>query len=69
MYATWQLGAGVNLFTLARRMGTSLDQIEKTYGHLAPDQDEAEIELMDEYDDGFRKKAAARAQVVAIAPD
>ena len=28
---------GLNLFELARMMGTSLEQIRKTYGHLLPD--------------------------------
>jgi hypothetical protein len=27
----------VSLFELARFMGTSVDQIDKTYGHLLPD--------------------------------
>jgi hypothetical protein len=27
----------VNLFELARMMGTRLEQISKTYGHLLPD--------------------------------
>jgi hypothetical protein len=28
---------GVSLFELARFMGTSVDQIDKTYGHLLPE--------------------------------
>ncbi len=32
-YATWSLDAGVGLFTLSRRMGTSLAMIDATYGH------------------------------------
>jgi integrase len=36
-YATWSIAAGVNLFQLARRMGTSLQMIESTYGHLTRD--------------------------------
>ena len=35
-YATFSIAAGVSLFALARRMGTSLEMIDKTYGHLAP---------------------------------
>jgi hypothetical protein len=31
------LAAGVFLFELARFMGTSAEQIDKTYGHLLPD--------------------------------
>jgi integrase len=49
-YATWSLAAGVDLFTLSRRMGTSLAVIDATYGHLAPDADERERSLLDAYD-------------------
>jgi integrase len=49
-YATWSLAAGVDLFTLSRRMGTSLAMIDATYGHLAPDADERERTLLDAYD-------------------
>jgi hypothetical protein len=31
------IAAGVSLFELARFMGTSVEQIDKTYGHLLPD--------------------------------
>jgi len=34
-YATMSLAAGVSLFSLSLRMGTSLDMIDRTYGHLA----------------------------------
>jgi integrase len=36
-YAAFSIAAGVSLFGLARFMGTSVDQIDKTYGHLLPD--------------------------------
>jgi integrase len=49
-YATFSIAAGVSLFALARRMGTSLDMIDKTYGHLAPDADEYELGLLDAFD-------------------
>jgi integrase len=49
-YATFSLAAGVSLFTLARRMGTSIDQIDKTYGHFAQDAEAYELELLDAYD-------------------
>ena len=35
--ATFAIAAGVSLFELARFMGTSVEQIDKTYGHLLPD--------------------------------
>jgi integrase len=36
-YATFAIAAGVSLFELARFMGTSVEQIDKTYGHMLPD--------------------------------
>jgi integrase len=36
-YATFAIAASVSLFELARFMGTSVEQIDKTYGHLLPD--------------------------------
>jgi integrase len=48
--ATWSLAAGISLFTLSRRMGTSLAMIDATYGHLAPDAEEKERVLLDAYD-------------------
>jgi integrase len=49
-YATFSLAAGVSLFTLSRRMGTSVQMIDKTYGHLAPDAEQYELGLLDAYD-------------------
>ena len=49
-YATWSLAAGIGLFTLSRRMGTSLAMIDATYGHLAPDAEETERALLDAWD-------------------
>jgi len=40
----------ISLFALARRMGTSLEMIDETYGHLAPDADEYELGLLDAFD-------------------
>jgi hypothetical protein len=31
------LPAGIGLFELSRLMGTSVEQIDRTYGHLLPD--------------------------------
>jgi integrase len=36
-YASFAIAAGVSLFELARFMGTSVEQIDRTYGHLLPD--------------------------------
>jgi len=49
-YATWALRAGIPTFTVARRMGTSVQMIETTYGHLAHDAEEWELERMIAFD-------------------
>lgn len=49
-YATWSLRAGVPIFQLARRMGTSVDMIDATYGHLAADAANHERGLLDAWD-------------------
>ena len=36
-FATWSLAARMSIFTLSRRMGTSVQMIAATYGHLARD--------------------------------
>jgi len=36
-FATFAIAAGVSLYELARFMGTSVEQIDRTYGHLLPD--------------------------------
>jgi integrase len=55
-FASFSIAAGVSLFELARFMGTSVDQIDKTYGHLLPDTlDRARGAL-----DAFTRETAAR---------
>jgi integrase len=49
-YATMSLAAGVSLFSLSRRMGTSVEMIDRTYGHLAPDAEAVELALLNSYD-------------------
>jgi len=49
-YAAWALAAGLNIYTLARRMGTSVKMIDETYGHFARDAEDHERDLMDNYD-------------------
>ncbi len=51
-YATWSLAAGIDIFTLARRMGTSVKMIDRTYGHLVAGADAYERELLDPFDAG-----------------
>lgn len=36
-YASLAIAAGISLFELSRFMGTSVSQIDATYGHLLPD--------------------------------
>lgn len=36
-FASFSIAAGVSLFELSRFMGTSVEQIDRTYGHLLPD--------------------------------
>lgn len=40
----------MGIFTLARRMGTSVKMIDRTYGHLAHDAEDQDRGLMDAYD-------------------
>jgi integrase len=49
-FATWSLAAGMSIFTLSRRMGTSVQMIDRTYGHLAHDAEDQDRELLDAYD-------------------
>jgi integrase len=49
-YAASSLAAGVSLYTLARRMGTSAKMIDATYGHLVSDAEAYERGLLDAYD-------------------
>jgi integrase len=39
-FATEALAAGISIFELARLMGTSVKEIDKTYGHLARDSED-----------------------------
>jgi integrase len=58
-FATWAIAAGVQLFYLSRIMGTSITQIDATYGHLVPDSEEYLRGLLNEYDvrdDASRKR-------------
>jgi hypothetical protein len=49
-FATWAIAAGVQLFYLSRITGTSITQIDATYGHPVPDSEEYLRGLLDEYD-------------------
>ena len=49
-YASESIAAGVNLFELSRFMGTSLREIDETYGHLVSDAEDRNREALDAYD-------------------
>jgi integrase len=36
-FTAWAIAAGIGLFELARMIGTSVEQIDRTYGHVLPD--------------------------------
>ena len=40
-FATWALDAGLSIFDLSRYMGTSVETIDRTYGHLAQGAEES----------------------------
>jgi hypothetical protein len=44
--------------TLSRRMGTSVEMIDRTYGHLAPDAEDYERGLLDAFDKNNATEAA-----------
>jgi integrase len=51
LYASEMLDShAVDLFGLSRRMGTSVQMIDDTYGHLVHDADERELAILDAYD-------------------
>jgi integrase len=49
-YATMALRAGLPTFTVARRLGSSVEMIERTYGHVAHDSEEWELERLEAFD-------------------
>ena len=57
---------GIDIFTLARRMGTSVAMIDRTYGHLAAGADDDERDPLDTFD---RAGRGALRHVVDTATD
>jgi integrase len=57
-FASWAIAGDVQLFYLAWIMGTSVQMIDQTYGHLLPDSEEYLRGLLDSYD-----AAPAREQI------
>jgi integrase len=50
-FASWAIAGGVQLFYLARIMGTSVAQIDATYGHLLPDSEDYLRGLLNGFDE------------------
>jgi len=46
-FATWALDAGLSIFDLSRYMGTSVEMIDRTYGHLAQGAEQSAREKLD----------------------
>jgi integrase len=59
-FASWAIAGGVQLFYLARIMGTSVQMIDQTYGHLLPDSEEYLRGLLDNYDAATAAGGGAR---------
>jgi integrase len=49
-FATWCIAERVDTFTLSRVMGTSMEMIDKHYGHLTRNADEALLAAFAEFD-------------------
>jgi integrase len=49
-FATWAIAEGMNTFHLSRVMATSVEMIDKHYGHLLRDADEAVLSAMNRFD-------------------
>ena len=64
-FATVALRAGLGTYELSRYMGTSLINIDRTYGHLARDSHHHAIDLLDGYSNGSRVDAGGRSVDVA----
>jgi integrase len=56
-FASWAIHAGMSLFHLSRIMGTSVTQIDATYGHLVPESEEYLRGLLDSFDTTALSKA------------
>jgi integrase len=57
-YATFSLAAGVSLVHALAADGTSVEMIDRTYGHLAPDAEDYERGLLDAFDKNNATEAA-----------
>jgi hypothetical protein len=49
-FVAFSIAANIRTFLIARQLGTSVEQIEKTYGHLLPDAAEFTRGQLDAFD-------------------
>ncbi len=70
-YASWLMQAGAEAFVVARLMGTSVEMIDKTYGHLKDDNLRSAVALLPDtgaLDAGHLGEAASSTTRVVIGP-
>lgn len=51
-FASFAIAAGVSLFYLARLMGSSVEQIDRTYGHMLSDSEDYLRGVLDTFGSG-----------------
>jgi len=64
-FATWALAAGLSIFDLSRYMGTSVEMIDRVYGHLAHGAEETARAKLDA---AYAAARAGAADVVGSEP-
>lgn len=62
-FAAWPIAAGIGLFEPARMMGTSVDQIDSTYGHLLGDSIDRARSALDVFGRGVATEEEAHADL------
>jgi hypothetical protein len=73
-FAAFALRAGLGTFELSRYMGTSLINIDRTYGHLVRDSHHHAVQLLDDYGlsrlgvDACGRREASAAAATASEP-
>ena len=61
-FAAWSIAAGIGLFELARVMGTSIEQIDRTYGQLLPDSLDRARTALEAFGRGLDTESASVAE-------
>ena len=61
-FASFAIAAGVSLFYLARLLGSSIAQVDKTYGHMLPESEDYLRGLLDTFDNSRQKAAEGEAR-------